>query len=497
MSSIKTKLVVGLSVSLMMTAATAGALYFGARSLEQNATRTHAANDEARDLLSFALAAHRYVGAFGQSLGQRTLIANNERRLAAKAFEDRVNEMPDHGEKPVGGALSWAALRGISHDLDQELNQADSLRAEGKFFEAEIVFNRARRAHFELRMLPWFEVAIDAQRSYVDAAEAVAVDEARTLRTAGALALLAAALVSTSLVVMIRGITRPIRLLVEGAQAIADGDLIHRIPHGHADELGVLAERFNWMAHVLEASRATLLDKNRALEEAYKLQSEFLSLVSHELRSPLNSVIGYTELVMDEGHELSPVGKKNVTRIASCARRLLALINDILDFSKLRAGRMEVRQESFQAVDLAAIVVEDGRALAHGRDVDVQLRANGEAIEMRSDATKVRQILTNLVGNAVKFTDQGTVTLAVTRSGDDVRFSVADTGIGIAGHQLEIIFEPFRQAQGQDPRAVSGTGLGLAIVKRLSNLLGGRVSVDSVVGVGTEFNVILPAQLTG
>jgi signal transduction histidine kinase len=497
MSSIKTKLVVGLSVSLTMTAATAGALYFGARSLEQNATRTHAANDEARDLLSFALAAHRYVGAFGQSLGQRTLIANNERRLAAKAFEDRMNEIPDDGGKPVGGALSWAALRGISYDLDQELNRADSLRAEGKFFEAEIVFNQARRAHFEQRMLPWFEVAINAQRSYVDAAEAVAVDEARTLRTAGALALLAAALVSTSLLVMIRAIIRPIRLLVEGAQAIADGDLIHRIPHRRADELGVLAERFNWMAHVLEANRATLLDKNRALEEAYKLQSEFLSLVSHELRSPLNSVIGYTELVIDEAHELSPVGKKNVTRIASCARRLLELINDILDFSKLRAGRMEVRQESFQAVDLAALVVEDGRALAHGRGVDVQLRANGEAIEMRSDVTKVRQILTNLVSNAVKFTDQGTVTLAVTRAGDDVRFSVADTGIGIAGHQLEIIFEPFRQAHGQDLRAVSGTGLGLAIVKHLSNLLGGQVSVDSVVGVGTEFQVILPAQLTG
>jgi signal transduction histidine kinase len=156
---------------------------------------------------------------------------------------------------------------------------------------------------------------------------------------------------------------------------------------------------------------------------------------------------------------------------------------------------MQARVEPFSVPELARLVVEDGRALARGRStVDFSLELGPDVSDMCSDETKVRQILTNLVGNAVKFTDGGSVVLSIEHLADDIVFRVKDSGIGIAAEQQAIIFEPFRQAKGADRRAISGTGLGLAIVKRLTDLLGGTVTVHSVVGEGTEFAVTLPRQ---
>ncbi len=206
---------------------------------------------------------------------------------------------------------------------------------------------------------------------------------------------------------MMRAFIRPVRLLVNGTQAIAHGDLGHRIAYRGRDELGVLAARFNDMAAVVEKGRSALVEKNAALEEAYRLQGDFLSIVSHELRSPLNSIIGYTELVLEDSLALPDVACRNVGSIATGARRLLALINDILDFSKLRAGFMQAREEVFEVGELVALVVGDARALSLGRPIEVRLDATEALGVMRSDETKIRQILTNLMSNAVKFTDKG------------------------------------------------------------------------------------------
>jgi signal transduction histidine kinase len=496
MSSIRTRLLLALAVSVAMTLAMASVLSFGAQGLAEQAETTREANDEIRDLLSFALVAHRYMGAFAQSLGQRTLVANNERRIAGKQFQERIAAIPTHGGSRFGAELPWSILRTISADLLSELERADQLRAAGKFYDAEHTFNLARREYFEHQMLPWFESAIEAERTEVGALEAAALKKATTLRFAGrVLGVSSAALAGLSALALLRAVIRPVRLLVQGTEAIARGDLSHRIAYEGVDELGVLALRFNDMADVVEKSRGTLIEHNTVLEEAYRLQSEFLSIVSHELRSPLNSIIGYTELVLEDGHELSAQGKKNVTSIATGARRLLSLINDILDFSRLRAGRMQARVEPFRISELCSLVVEDGRALAQGRPIEIVLEERSDLSEMISDETKVRQILTNLVSNSVKFTDRGAVTLTVSETEAEVTFSVKDTGIGIPAEQLDAVFEPFRQAHGVDRRAVSGTGLGLAIVKRLSDLLGGSVFGHSVVGKGTEFTVVLPRRL--
>jgi signal transduction histidine kinase len=495
--SLKTKLVAGILAALAMTLAMAGVLSFGARTLERNARLTGAADYEVRDLLGLALVTHRYMSAFGHSLGQRTLVANNERRVAAAAFETRMRSMPIGGGRHDGASLDWDLLRAISKDLRRELQAADELRASGQFYEAERMFNRAEKLQFEQRMLPWFESAIEVQRAQAERLEHDAIMHARALRSWGTL--LATGMASLAALVLwatLRALLSPVRLLVAGTAAIARGDFSHRIRYRSRNELGLLALRFDDMAEVVEHSQKSLLEKNHALERAYQLQGEFLSMMSHELRSPLHSILGYTELVLEDTEALPTIARRNIESIATGARRLLALINDILDFSKLKAGRMQLRTERFLPSELAQEAVNDARVLAQARAIDVELEVEVGAFEMMSDQTKVRQILTNLLSNAVKFCDRGRVTLRVERNGaDHVVFRVRDTGVGIAADQFGEIFEPFRQVQGLDRRAESGTGLGLAIVWRLSELLGGSVSVQSTLGEGSEFAVCLPIQV--
>jgi signal transduction histidine kinase len=284
---------------------------------------------------------------------------------------------------------------------------------------------------------------------------------------------------------------------VAGTEAIAKGDYNHRILYRGDNELGALAARFDDMVVVVQRSREELLEKHRALTEAYDLQGQFLSVVSHELRSPLNSIIGYTELVLDDATALDEANRKNIGNIASGARRLLGLINDILDFSKLRAGHMTARLAKFSVSDLLQVVIEDARALVGARSLSVSLETLDEALgDMLSDDVKVRQVLTNLMSNAIKFTEVGSVVLSVSSVSKDVLcFMVRDTGIGIPKAQLGAIFEPFRQARGAGRRAVGGTGLGLAIVARTTELLGGKVEVESQPGKGSTFKVELPRVL--
>lgn len=496
MKSIKAQLLLALALSLLVMLAMGSYVYLGARNIEANARSTRDANDEMRELLAFALSAHRHINAVGQSLGQRTLVANNERRLAAEDFEQRIAELSAPNERSVT-ALPWSELWTASSSLSRALHVADELRSEGNFVEAERVFNRARKAHFDQEMLPWFQAAIESKRREVEATEARAVAQARELRLGGStVAGAAAALVTLVLLTTLGALAKPLRLLVAGTEAIAQGDYSHRIKDPGRTELGALAARFNDMAAVVQSSREELLEQHRALEEAYDLQGQFLSVVSHELRSPLNSIIGYTELVLEDAEALDEANKKNVGNIASGARRLLGLINDILDFSKLRAGHMTARVSKFSVSELLRIVLDDARALIGGRPLDVSLELAPDIGEMLSDDVKVRQVLTNLASNAIKFTESGSVVISVASAQDDVLcFKVKDTGIGIPRSQLSAIFEPFRQARGSGRRAVGGTGLGLAIVARTTELLGGKVAVESQPGRGSEFTVELPRVL--
>ena len=249
------------------------------------------------------------------------------------------------------------------------------------------------------------------------------------------------------------------------------------------------------------ARRSALAIENAELFEAAaaanRAKSEFLASISHELRTPLNAILGYTQLLSDGiTGAVTDSQQRQLLRIRASAVHLLGLIDEVLSFARLEAGREQV---AVAEIDVA-VALEDAmalvRPLAAGRDLSLEVllpsAANDEPLRMVTDVLKLRQILVNLLSNAVKFSDRGRVTLAMRLEGDDVVLAVSDEGIGIRAEHLERVFEPFWQVEQAASRRVGGTGLGLSVSRRLARLLGGDVTVASVVGEGSTFEVRLP-----
>jgi len=244
-----------------------------------------------------------------------------------------------------------------------------------------------------------------------------------------------------------------------------------------------------------------LLKARQDAEAANRAKSQFLAHMSHELRTPLNAIIGYSEMVEEEvadiGHqELAP----DLQKIRSAGRHLLALINDILDLSKIEAGKLELYVEAFDVRQVVDEVTSTVRPLVEKNANRLELRCAGDLGTMRSDLVKVRQALLNLLSNASKFTDHGTITLTADRerNGDGhewMVFTVADSGIGMTPEQMAKLFQAFAQADASTARRFGGTGLGLAITRRFCQMMGGDVMVASEPGKGSTFTVRLPAAL--
>lgn len=245
--------------------------------------------------------------------------------------------------------------------------------------------------------------------------------------------------------------------------------------------------------------QAELEDAKRDADTANKAKSQFLANMSHELRTPLNAIIGYSEMLIEEATELEQNSvTADLDKIQGAGRHLLSLINDILDFSKIEAGKMEVLIESIDVSELIADVRSTIAPLVAKNNNTFDIKAGSNVGTMRTDQTKLRQSLFNLLSNACKFSENGHILLTVERSvgtdGDMIRFAVSDSGIGMTGEQTGRLFEAFAQAEASTARNYGGTGLGLAITQRFCHMLGGDIVVESELGKGSTFAITLPAD---
>jgi PAS domain S-box-containing protein len=250
----------------------------------------------------------------------------------------------------------------------------------------------------------------------------------------------------------------------------------------------------------LRLTNEELVEAHERALEASRVKSTFLANMSHELRTPLNAIIGYSELLQEMAAlKIKKDPAADLEKISGAGKHLLALINDILDLSKIEAGKMEFMPEQFRIAELIRETVNSVQPQLTKNANTLLIRCEDDLGTMSTDATRLRQCLLNLLSNACKFTKNGTIHLDVDREtgpeGDRVVFRVQDSGIGMTPEQVGRLFQAFTQADASTTRKFGGTGLGLAITKKLSEMMGGDVTVESIAGQGSIFTIRIPAAL--
>jgi signal transduction histidine kinase len=236
-----------------------------------------------------------------------------------------------------------------------------------------------------------------------------------------------------------------------------------------------------------------LITSKEKAEESDRLKSAFLANMSHEIRTPLNSILGFSELLTDP--ELDSESRREFANlINSSGNNLLSIINDVLDISKIEAGQITLTANEFSAQRLISIIQKEYSLKASTKGIELRLapQATDQKFIVLSDEMRIKQVLINFIGNALKFTESGYIEIGVKLKKNNIQFHVKDTGIGIAREFHEKIFERFRQVEASNTRKYGGNGLGLAITKNLAELLGGRIWLESEVNQGSTFFFTLP-----
>lgn len=339
--------------------------------------------------------------------------------------------------------------------------------------------------------LDWLIVVIIPESDFMAEIQA-------SVQTTTILSLFALALAILIGMVTGRWVVRPILNLNQAASTLAQGQWnqpldLSQLNLKRQDELGKLAQAFRNMAQQLRQSFISMENKNKELERLDKLKDEFLANTSHELRTPLNGIIGIADsLRAGATGTLSADTQKNLGMIVSSGERLSSLVNEILDFSKLRHNNIELSLKAIALHDIADVVLTLNEIPAQKKKLLLINQIDNQLPLVAADENRLQQILYNLVGNAIKFTDSGEISLSAQQQDDFVWLQVKDTGIGIPEDKIDTIFDSFSQVDGSDSRSYNGTGLGLAITQQLISLHGGEIKVDSIVGQGTNFSFSLP-----
>ncbi len=364
--------------------------------------------------------------------------------------------------------------------------------------ELELVVNHAS---LEFAQIAPYVAAVDSHLDSEAVISALALREHRqatNLRAAGLFGL-AFALSLAFLMWQLRGAGRFARRVHELAttmKEVADGNFGRAggLP-ATRDEIGALAASFRRMVSKIHEQIGALEAAREDAELANRSKSTFLATMSHELRTPLNAIIGYAELITEEFEADEEVQIRDIERIHLSARHLLGLINDVLDISKIEAGEVVIESYRFPITEvvLEACAAIEPLLTRGGNQLVIEI--DSELGEATTDKLKIRQILINLLGNAAKFTEKGTIALGARLvPAGQVEFWVRDSGIGISPEQQERLFEPFVQAENSTARRFGGTGLGLTICRHFAELLGGSISIESEVGKGSVFIVRVPVE---
>ena len=287
-------------------------------------------------------------------------------------------------------------------------------------------------------------------------------------------------------------ITRPIQSLVDSVNIIARGNLQHPITVKTNNELKLLKQSITIMVDNMIVYINKIEQQNEDLKELDKLKDDFLSNTSHELRTPLNGIIGIADSMIDgAAGSLSQKAIANLSMIVLSGRRLSNLVNDILDFSKLKHKNIELQSKPVEMRVVTEVVLTLSAPLIASKRIELVNNIKDDTI-VEADENRVQQILHNLVSNAIKFTESGTIEVSSVEHSDYITIEVSDSGIGIPSNKIQKVFTPFEQADGSISRQYGGTGLGLSITKQLVELHGGEIHIESKVGIGTKVSFTLP-----
>ncbi|MGE5657512.1 MAG: ATP-binding protein [Actinomycetota bacterium] len=391
-------------------------------------------------------------------------------------------------------------IRGTSQYLQEQFGGFSQIKK-----SQQLDFNLNGKRHF-IQVLPindhrgidWLIIVVVPEADFMDQINA-------NNHTTILLCLLALLVATIMGIFTSSWIAKPIGELSQASRAIAQGKFDQAVALKGVDEIKNLALSFNLMTQQLQGSFAALEAKNTELQKLDQLKDEFLANTSHELRTPLNGIIGIAESLIDGATgELPPATQANLHLIAFSGHRLASLVNDILDFSKLRHNNLQLQLKSVDLGAITNVVLRLVQPLAAQKNLTLINSIPTDFPAVEADENRLQQIFYNLVGNAIKFTHDGTVEISAEvvtidnsqlTTNRQVAITISDTGIGIPEDKFESIFESFEQAEGSTAREYGGTGLGLAVTKQLVELHGGEIRVKSEIGIGSQFTFTLPMAL--